>query len=51
MTGDKLNGAVYLIVCIVMGLTVWAVAKWVSIPAALGVATYILKPNFSERKP
>jgi len=39
---------VYIFTMALLGVSVWAVAKFVSIPAGLGLAVYLLKPNCKD---
>lgn len=41
-----------ILTCLFIAATVWAVAKWISIPGALGYMTYLLlRPSKPEEKP
>jgi len=40
----------FSIVMIIESVTVWAVAKYISIPVALAYAFYLLKPPYSRVK-
>jgi ABC-type phosphate transport system permease subunit len=47
---DLRNGIIYTLTMVVLGVTVWALAKYISIPVGLGVAVYLLKPNHRDVK-